>query len=83
VDGLDVLEQIKGHPQIKPVPVVVLTSSRQERDMVQSYCLGANSYIQKPMDFDEFQSTMKLVGDYWLKQNQPPPSLSYKGLPSR
>jgi two-component system, response regulator len=72
VDGLEVLEQIKRDPRTKAVPVVVLTSSRQEQDLVQSYHLGANSYIQKPVDFDQFQATIKKLGYYWLLVNQSP-----------
>jgi len=82
VDGLEVLEQIKGDPRTQGVPVVILTSSKQEQDLVLGYQLGANSYIQKPMDFDQFQSTIKQLGYYWLLVNQPPPALTFhKGIP--
>jgi CheY-like chemotaxis protein len=70
VDGLEVLEQIKSNPCTKSIPVVILTSSKQERDLVQGYHLGANSYIQKPVDFDQFQSAVKRLGYYWLLMNQ-------------
>ena len=73
VDGLDVLRQVKGDSRTRPIPVVVLTSSREERDMVESYQLGVNSYIQKPVDFDQFRRTIKQLGLYWLVVNQPPP----------
>ena len=73
VDGLQVLQVIKGNPDTQAVPVVVLTSSREEKDMVESYRLGVNSYIQKPVDFDKFRQTIKTLGLYWLVVNQPPP----------
>ena len=77
VDGLEVLERIKKDPSTQALPVVVLTSSRQEQDLVQSYHLGANSYIQKPVDFDQFQSTIKQLGYYWLLVNQIPPQAAF------
>lgn len=73
VDGIEVLSQIKQHPQTRLIPVVVLTSSKEERDLVRSYNLGANSYIQKPVDFEQFQQTVKTVGLYWLVTNQRAP----------
>jgi two-component system response regulator len=73
VDGLQVLREIKESPETRSIPVVVLTSSREEKDMVQSYQLGVNSYIQKPVDFDQFRQTIKTMGLYWLVVNQPPP----------
>jgi two-component system response regulator len=73
VDGLEVLRQIKGDPRVKTIPVVIMTSSKEERDLVTSYHLGANSYIQKPVDFDQFRDTVKSVGLYWLLINQAPP----------
>lgn len=79
VDGLEVLEQIKRDPRTKAVPVVILTSSKQDQDLVQGYQLGANSYIQKPVDFDQFQSTIKRMGFYWLLVNQPPPAMAFDG----
>ena len=72
VDGMEVLKQIKSDPRTKTIPVVVMTSSKEERDLVASYHLGANSYIQKPVDFDQFRETVKTVGLYWLVINQPP-----------
>ena len=72
VDGLEVLKQIKADEKLKLIPVVVLTSSKEERDLVKGYDLGANSYIQKPVDFDQFRDTVKSVGLYWLLINQPP-----------
>jgi len=73
VDGLDVLREVKKDTRTRAIPVVVLTSSREERDMVESYQLGVNSYIQKPVDFDQFRRTIKHLGLYWLVVNQPPP----------
>ena len=72
VDGMQVLKQVKGDARTKNIPVVLMTSSREERDMVSGYNLGANSYLQKPVDFDEFRKMVKLLGMYWLVTNQPP-----------
>lgn len=70
VDGMEVLDQIKQNPVTQAIPVVILTSSRQESDLVRGYELGTNSYIQKPVDFDQFRSTIKQLGYYWLVVNQ-------------
>jgi two-component system response regulator len=72
VDGLEVLKQLKGDSRTKNIPIVITTSSREERDMVSGYDLGANSYIQKPVDIDQFRETVKYVGLYRLVVNQPP-----------
>src|ERR1700686_58891 len=72
VDGMEVLKQIKSDPRTKTIPVVIMTSSKEERDLPAGYNLGANSYIQKPVDFDQFRATVKSVGLYWLVINQPP-----------
>ena len=72
VDGLEVLQRVKADPRTQAIPVVVLTSSREERDVVESYKLGANSYIVKPVDFEQFVETMRQLGLYWLLLNQPP-----------
>jgi two-component system, response regulator len=72
VDGLQVLKQVKGDVRTRSIPVVLLTSSREERDMARGYDLGANSYLQKPVDFDEFRKMVKLLGLYWLVVNRPP-----------
>ena len=72
VDGLEVLEQIKNDPRMQSIPVVILTSSKQEPDLARCYRLGANSYIQKPVDFDQFQAAVKQLGYYWLLLNQAP-----------
>jgi CheY-like chemotaxis protein len=73
VDGLEVLKQIKGDEELRAVPVVMLTSSREEKDLVQSYNLGVNAYVVKPVDFHEFVESLKELGLFWAVINQPPP----------
>lgn len=73
VDGLEVLQQIKSDDQLRMIPVVVLTSSREERDMVASYKLGVNAYVVKPVDFHEFVNAIKELGVFWAIINEPPP----------
>jgi CheY-like chemotaxis protein len=72
VDGLEVLKAIKSDPRTKIIPVIVLTSSREEKDIIESYQLGVNSYIVKPVDFDKFAEAIKGLGYYWLLLNQSP-----------
>jgi two-component system, response regulator len=72
IDGMQVLKRVKGDPRTKTIPVVLMTSSREEQDMVRGYELGVNSYIQKPVDFGEFRKAVKALGLYWLVTNQPP-----------
>jgi two-component system response regulator len=72
VDGLEVLRHLKGDPRTRAIPVVVLTSSREESDLVRSYDLGANSYIVKPMDFEKFSDSVSQLGLYWLLLNERP-----------
>jgi DNA-binding response OmpR family regulator len=72
VDGMEVLKLVKGDPRTRTIPVVIMTSSKEERDLVAGYNLGVNSYIQKPVDFEQFRDTVKTVGLYWLVINQPP-----------
>jgi two-component system response regulator len=72
VDGLEVMRRIKSDPRTRLIPVVMLTSSREERDIVTSYDLGVNSYIVKPVDFQQFTETVRELGLYWLLLNQPP-----------
>lgn len=72
IDGLEVLRQIKADPVTRVIPVVVLTSSAEERDIVESYQLGVNSYIVKPVDFEQFSEVARLLGLYWLLLNHPP-----------
>jgi two-component system response regulator len=73
VNGLEVLRQIRTDARTKTLVVCVLTSSKEEPDLIESYKLGVNSYIQKPVDFDQFRTTIQQVGLYWLVVNQPPP----------
>jgi two-component system response regulator len=72
INGLQVLKQVKSDPRTKTIPVVIMTSSRQERDLVEGYKSGVNSYIQKPVDFDQFRNTVKTLGLYWMVVNQLP-----------
>ena len=72
VDGLSVLRRVKADPKTKQIPVVVLTSTNQESDMVESYKLGVNSYIIKPVDFKQFTESVRQIGMYWLLLNEPP-----------
>jgi len=74
IEGMEVLKQLKSDPRTKHIPVVILTSSKEERDLFNGYHLGANSYIQKPVDFAQFRETVKTAGLYWLVINQPPVS---------
>jgi CheY-like chemotaxis protein len=73
VDGLQVLKEVKENPATKAIPIILLTSSSEERDLVASYQLGANSYIQKPVNFSEFQEVVRQLGMYWLLVNRKPP----------
>jgi two-component system, response regulator len=73
VDGLEVLRRVKADPRTRVIPVVVLTSSCEERDLVESYHLGANSYIVKPVDFEQFVEAVRTFGMYWLLVNELPP----------
>jgi two-component system response regulator len=72
IDGMQVLKRVKSDERTRIIPVVLMTSSKEERDLVSGYNLGANSYIQKPVDFDEFRKIVKLLGMYWLVINRPP-----------
>src|SRR5579863_7282198 len=78
VDGLEVLQQIKSDDSLKLGPVVVLTSSREEKDMVTSYKLGVNAYVVKPVDFHEFVNAIKELGVFWAVINEPPPGSARK-----
>jgi CheY-like chemotaxis protein len=73
VDGLEVLQQVKSDEKLRAIPVVVLTSSREEKDMVTSYKLGVNAYVVKPVDFHEFVNAIKELGVFWAIINEPPP----------
>ncbi len=72
VNGLEVLQRVKGDPRTRSIPVVVLTSSHEERDIVESYRLGVNSYITKPVDFEQFTEAVRTLGMYWVLLNQQP-----------
>lgn len=73
VDGLEVLRRIREDPRTKQLPVVILTSSKEERDLLKAYDLGVNSYVQKPVDFQQFSKAVIQLGLYWLLLNVPPP----------
>lgn len=73
INGLEVLKFIRSHPSLKLMPVVILTSSKEEVDIIRGYGLGANSYIQKPVEFDEFAAAVRQLGLYWLLLNEHPP----------
>jgi two-component system response regulator len=73
VDGLEVLRRLRSDPRTKLTPVVILTSSNEERDLLAGYDFGANSYVRKPVDFDQFAEAVRYLGLYWLVLNQPPP----------
>jgi CheY-like chemotaxis protein len=77
VEGLEVLRVVKSDPRSKAIPVVVMTSSSEERDLVDSYRLGVNAYVQKPVDFDQFRNVVKELGLFWLVINQLPPSRAF------
>ena len=73
VDGIEVLRRIKSDQQLKMIPAVILTSSREERDLIESYKLGVNAYVVKPVDFHEFINGVKELGLFWIVINEPPP----------
>jgi CheY-like chemotaxis protein len=75
VDGLEVLHRLRADPRTRLVPVVILTSSKEEQDLVSSYSLGANSYVRKPVDFNQFVEAVRQLGLYWVVLNEVPPTL--------
>ena len=79
VDGIEVLRQIKADPALRTIPVVVLTSSREEQDLVRTYDLGVNAYVVKPVDFHEFIDAVKLLGGFWAVVNETPPNGGPRG----
>ena len=78
VDGLEVLREIKGDPRTRAIPVVILTSSREESDLVRSYQLGVNAYIQKPVEFESFRHAVREIGLFWLGINETPHPATYR-----
>lgn len=73
MDGLELLKEIRRHERLRRLPVVILTSSKEQQDIIKSYDLGANSYIRKPVDFEQFLEAVRYLGLYWLLLNEPPP----------
>jgi two-component system response regulator len=73
IDGLELLRRARAHERLRRLPIVILTSSKEEQDLIKSYDLGANSYIQKPVDFEQFIGAVRQLGLYWLLLNEPPP----------
>ncbi|WP_329804421.1 response regulator [Flavobacterium facile] len=73
MNGIEVLRHIRNDSKFKLIPVIMVTSSREEKDLVESYKLGANSYVVKPVDFNQFMEAIKILGQYWAIVNQPPP----------
>jgi len=74
IDGMEVLKRVKGDPRTKMIPIVMLTSSKEQKDIIESYHLGVNSYIVKPVNFEGFAAAVQELGMYWLLLNQPPKS---------
>lgn len=75
VDGLEVLRRVRGDPRTRRLPVIILTSSKEEQDLITSYDLGCNSYVRKPVDFSHFVTAARQLGLYWLQLNEIPPNL--------
>ena len=80
VGGLELLHKIRSHDATKFIPTVILTSSKQEEDLIEGYRLGVNSYVRKPVDFNEFVEAVRTVGLYWLVLNEPPPAAGGGGM---
>ncbi len=79
VDGLEVLQRVKADPRTRAIPTIILTSSKEERDLADGYRLGVNSYIQKPVNFGEFQKVVEQLGMYWMLVNCTPPMAAFVG----
>lgn len=75
IDGLEVLRQIRANPRTRLLPVIILTSSKEEQDLIEGYSEGANSYVRKPVDFNQFLEAVRQLGVYWLILNEPPPRI--------
>jgi len=80
VDGLEVLRQLRANERTRRLPVVILTSSQEQQDIMAGYDLGANSYVRKPVDFTQFAEAVRTLGLYWLLLNEPPQELSSNGM---
>jgi two-component system response regulator len=74
VDGVQVLQRLRSHPRTKLIPIVILTSSAEPKDLLTCYTLGVNSYVRKPIDFQQFTRALHQIGSYWLQTNQAPPA---------
>ena len=83
VDGLEVLREIRGDERTKAIPVVILTSSKEQRDLIDGYNLGVSAFIQKPVDFDQFSETIRQIGMFWLLINQAPPAGAFVARKAR
>jgi two-component system response regulator len=79
VEGLEVLRALKNERATRAIPVVILTSSREQKDLIEGYRLGASAYVQKPVDFDQFRQTIREIGLFWIMLNQPPPTEAFEG----
>lgn len=82
VDGLEVLRQLKADPRFRRIPVVVMTSSREDQDLARCYELGVNAYVVKPLDFHEFIESIRTLGTFWAVLNEPPPTGSTPPMPN-
>jgi CheY-like chemotaxis protein len=78
VEGLEVLRALKNERATRAIPVVILTSSREQKDLIEGYRLGASAYVQKPVDFDQFRQTIREIGLFWILVNQPPPTEAFE-----
>jgi two-component system response regulator len=83
IDGLEVLKTIRGDERTKAIPVVILTSSKEQEDVINGYNLGVSAYIQKPVDFEQFSETIRQIGMFWLLINQPPPAAAFAARKAR
>jgi CheY-like chemotaxis protein len=77
VDGLEILNALRADERTRAIPIVILTSSKETKDLVAGYRLGASAFVQKPMDFEEFRSAIKEIAAFWLVRNEPPPAEAF------